>query len=356
MQVDDPNNIWRMEMLTDNGRPLRVGATYPNGDPHPYGGVPVDRVVAQAHAPRFMTGPWFPDVRGIDHDARLYVFRFKMFTEAEDDAGAYARSRTEAWSIAAFDEAVGMISVLELGWVGATRVGNRGDWAGRPSGRIMWAGEQQEIDGQMPYGGVIADLSADDTAVDWDALTRMRQQREDAERLEYRTLFAREFSLVAIVVDDNSGVGGIVAEVLADEGVRVALVKPEHSDLDTAAVEITGTKGVEVLPFVVEVGNNDQVRAMAQRVRDHFGKVDVVVNVAIADGNDDPDVISSRTERTIDLYQLPPDTGSTTRWLFDWDSERLRRFLPTRMRLDLIDVVLDLIFDRAHVINIVPRS
>ena len=39
-RVDDPDNIWRMEMLTDNGRRLRVGLHLPNGEPDFYGGVP----------------------------------------------------------------------------------------------------------------------------------------------------------------------------------------------------------------------------------------------------------------------------------------------------------------------------
>ena len=118
----------------------------------------------------------------------------------EADAGAYARNRTEAWSIAAFAEAVGQISALELSFVGATKVGYRPDWAGYPSDKMMWGGEQQDTDRDLPYGGVIADLSARETAVDWDSIARMRQPREDAERLEFKRLFGQTARLVAIVV------------------------------------------------------------------------------------------------------------------------------------------------------------
>ena len=351
-QVDDPNNIWRMEMLTDNGRRLRVGLDLPNGEPDFYGGVPVDEAVEQAHAPRVFAEPWTPgDVRGIDQDARLYRFGFQMFTGVHADAGAYARNRTEAWSIAAFAEAVGQISALELSFVGATKVGYRPDWAGHSSDKMMWGGEQQDTDRDLPYGGVSVDLSARETAVDWDSIARMRQHREDAERLEFKRLFGQTVRLVAIVVDDRSGVGRVVAEFLADEGVRVALVGPRQSDLDLAAAEITGTTGVEVLPVAVEGANSDQVRAMAQRVRDHFGKVDVVVNVALAGVENDPDLESSLRQRTIELYGLPSHTASRTRWLDDWDSERLRKFLPWRMRADLLLAGMGPL-----IINFVPRS
>ena len=159
-QVNDPNNIWRMAMLTDNGRRLRVGLDLPNGEPDFYGGVPVDEAGEQAHAPKVFAEPWQPgDVRGIDPRSRLYVFEFHMFTEAAADAGAYARNRTEAWSIAAFAEAVGQISILQMSSIGATPVGHRPDWDQHAGGRIMWAGDHLWIDESQPYGSVTVDLS-----------------------------------------------------------------------------------------------------------------------------------------------------------------------------------------------------
>ena len=352
--VDDPNNIWRMEMLADNGRRLRVGLYLPDGDPDFYGGVPVDEAAEQDHAPQVFAEPWLPgDVRGIDHDTRLYVFWFKMFTEAEAeaDAGAYARNRTEAWSIAAFAEAVGQISALELSFVGATKVGYRPDWAGYPSDKMMWGGEQQDTDRDLPYGGVIADLSARETAVDWDSIARMRQPREDAERLEFKRLFGQTARLVAIVVGDSSGIGRVVAELLAHEGVRVAIVGPRQADLERVAAEIAAATGVEVLPVAAEVGNSEQVRAMAQRVRDHFGKVDIVANVSIEGIEDDPDLETSVRQRTIELYGLPPHTPFGTRWLDGRDHEQLGHLLPGRMRADLLLAV-----DGGFIMNFIRRS
>ena len=60
-----------------------------------------------------------------------------------------------------------------------------------------------------------------------------------------------------------------------------------QADLDTAAEEIATATGAEVLPVAADVGAMEQIQAMAQRVRDHFGRIDVLVNNA-GTGNAQP--------------------------------------------------------------------
>ena len=201
-KVDAPDNTWRMTMLRDNGRRLRTGLDLPDGEPDFYGGVPVDEAVEQEHAPR-MYGEQWPsgDVRGLDQQSRLYRFDFFMFTEVVAGTFAYARNRTEAWSIAAFEEAVGQISALWLTDVGATTVGHRPDWLGDPNhdDRVTWDGEQLRIYEDIPYGGVTVDLTDAGEAIDIGSILRMRQRAEDAERLEDERRLREIPNLVAIV-------------------------------------------------------------------------------------------------------------------------------------------------------------
>ena len=186
-KVDDPDDIWRMTMLRDNGRRLRTGLDLPDGEPDFHGGVPVDEAVEQAHAPRLYVEQWpSVDVRGLDQASRLYRFDFFMFTEVIAGTFAYARNRTEAWSMAAFEEAVGQISALWLTDVGATTVGHRPDWLGDPDEdeRVTWDGEQLRIYEDIPYGGVTADLTDADGAIDIGSILMMRQRAEETERRE----------------------------------------------------------------------------------------------------------------------------------------------------------------------------
>ena len=86
--------------------------------------------------------------------------------------------------------------------------------------------------------------------------------------------------MVAIVTGGSFGIGRAAAERFAHEGARVAIVARNQADLDLAAREIGAATGGEVLAVAADVGSMEQVQAMAERVRDHFGRIDVLVNNA----------------------------------------------------------------------------
>ena len=94
-------------------------------------------------------------------------------------------------------------------------------------------------------------------------------------------------NMVAIVTGGSFGIGRAAAERFAREGARVAIVARKQADLDTAAAEIAAATGAEVLPVAADVGNREQVQAMAERVRDRFGRIDILVNNA-GTGNANP--------------------------------------------------------------------
>jgi NAD(P)-dependent dehydrogenase (short-subunit alcohol dehydrogenase family) len=89
---------------------------------------------------------------------------------------------------------------------------------------------------------------------------------------------------VAVVTGGSLGIGRAVAEALASEGVRVAIVARGQDALQQAAREIGEKTGVEILAAPADVGNTEQVQAMMDQVAAHFGRIDILVNGAAHPG------------------------------------------------------------------------
>jgi len=83
---------------------------------------------------------------------------------------------------------------------------------------------------------------------------------------------------VAIVGGASKGLGRACAEVLAQEGVKVALCSRSQPDLDKAAKEIRGTTGTEVLAFAGDLDRHDTIRDLIAATVARFGRLDVMVN------------------------------------------------------------------------------
>ncbi len=79
----------------------------------------------------------------------------------------------------------------------------------------------------------------------------------------------------AVITGAGTGVGAAVALALAKQGWRVALLGRRREPLEAVA---TQAPGALVIPC--DVGNNDDVSAMAKRVLAEFGSVEVLVNAA----------------------------------------------------------------------------
>lgn len=84
---------------------------------------------------------------------------------------------------------------------------------------------------------------------------------------------------VAVVTGGSRGLGRAISLALADEGAAVALLARDPGRLDAVAAEVRQRGGVaEVVPCDVTV--EEQVVAAADRIRQRFGHVHIVVNNA----------------------------------------------------------------------------
>ena len=84
---------------------------------------------------------------------------------------------------------------------------------------------------------------------------------------------------VALVTGASSGIGEATALALAAEGAQVAAAARRSDRLD-ALVKRIEERGGQAFPLVVDVTDEALVREMVQRTRDHWGRVDILVNDA----------------------------------------------------------------------------
>lgn len=92
----------------------------------------------------------------------------------------------------------------------------------------------------------------------------------------------REVSLagkVAVVTGGTRGLGLAIAQELALEGTRLAICARDQDELTWAEKELRAM-GAEVLAVPCDVGSREEVHFFMQRVKEHYGPVDVLVNNA----------------------------------------------------------------------------
>jgi 3-oxoacyl-[acyl-carrier protein] reductase len=83
---------------------------------------------------------------------------------------------------------------------------------------------------------------------------------------------------VAIVGGASKGLGRACAEVLAEEGVKVAVCSRTRADLDRTAKEIGDGTGTDVLAFAGDLDQHDTIRNLIAATVDRFGRLDILVN------------------------------------------------------------------------------
>jgi 3-oxoacyl-[acyl-carrier protein] reductase len=83
---------------------------------------------------------------------------------------------------------------------------------------------------------------------------------------------------VAIVGGGSKGLGRACAEVLVEEGARVAICSRSKADLDRAAKEIQDRSGGEVLVFAGDLDKHETIRDLIAATVERFGRLDVMVN------------------------------------------------------------------------------
>lgn len=83
---------------------------------------------------------------------------------------------------------------------------------------------------------------------------------------------------VAIVGGGSKGLGRACAEVLAQEGVKVAICSRTAADLEQAAQAIRDHTDTEVLAFAGDLDQYDTIRTLIDTTVKHFGRLDIIVN------------------------------------------------------------------------------
>lgn len=87
---------------------------------------------------------------------------------------------------------------------------------------------------------------------------------------------------VALVTGGARGIGAAIARVLAREGCAVGINYSRSAELAQALAEEIGTAGGKAMPLHADVRDESQVRAIVEQLSQRFGRIDGIVNNAIA--------------------------------------------------------------------------
>lgn len=79
---------------------------------------------------------------------------------------------------------------------------------------------------------------------------------------------------VVVITGASAGIGAATAELLAREGMAVALVARRRGALDAVAARC----GETALPVVADVSRRDEVKKVIRAVLERFGRIDVWIN------------------------------------------------------------------------------
>ncbi len=85
---------------------------------------------------------------------------------------------------------------------------------------------------------------------------------------------------VAIITGASAGIGFATADKLAEKGVKLSLASRTESKLKDAKNEILEKYETDILTIPTDVRKEDDIKNMVKKTKEHFGKIDIVVNNA----------------------------------------------------------------------------
>ena len=85
---------------------------------------------------------------------------------------------------------------------------------------------------------------------------------------------------VAVVTGASSGLGRQMAEAFAKQGANLAILARRVERLEELRDRLEKEYGVRVLPVKVDVTSSEEISNAAEKVREEFGKVDILLNCA----------------------------------------------------------------------------
>lgn len=80
----------------------------------------------------------------------------------------------------------------------------------------------------------------------------------------------------AVITGGSAGIGLALAKRLAAQGCDVAIASRSADKLERAAAELRRTSRGKILAVPCDVASRSEVRDLAQRASDAFGKIDLV--------------------------------------------------------------------------------
>lgn len=89
----------------------------------------------------------------------------------------------------------------------------------------------------------------------------------------------------AVITGSTRGIGRAIANLLADEGVDLAICSRHQDEVDTAIAELTA-RGVKVFGSVVDVADRDAYQAWIASMGQKLGGIDIFVPNVSAGGGD----------------------------------------------------------------------
>ncbi|HEU0217960.1 MAG TPA: SDR family NAD(P)-dependent oxidoreductase, partial [Stellaceae bacterium] len=81
----------------------------------------------------------------------------------------------------------------------------------------------------------------------------------------------------AVVTGGSRGIGKAIARELAREGVDVAIVARNKTDLEASARELAGETNRRILPIAADVTNKEQVEHMVAEAARELGGLHILV-------------------------------------------------------------------------------
>ena len=120
---------------------------------------------------------------------------------------------------------------------------------------------------------------------------------------------------VAVVTGASRGLGRAMAIELGAAGAKLALVGRDKTKLDETAAQAEKA-GAEAAVFLADVTDESQVTALAQGVKERFGRADILIN------NAGMNIRKPLVEYTLDEWNTVLDTNLTSVFLIT------RAFIP----------------------------
>jgi len=85
---------------------------------------------------------------------------------------------------------------------------------------------------------------------------------------------------VALVTGASRGIGGAIAEILAEHGALVVLSSRKQADLDAEADRINAQYPEKATAIAAHAGRPEELERLVQQVMERFSRIDILVNNA----------------------------------------------------------------------------